>query len=408
MNEMNPEQTFRWDKTYAFMDEHGLDGLVVFGADRSDRYDAGQWFGRDRRYQQFVIPREGTPTMLAFAPQVAAQNMLSVERGLETWVQDIRVGKLVPGIVSLIKEKNLDNKRLGTIGTGYGSAFYPAGWVPNITWNAITKELPNVDFQDFTAAFGMLIAQKSEQDIEHIARAASAGDGAIDAMMRIAAPGVSEADLYAEGAYSMMRAGMRVTWMLFQTGAENYSWGEPTWLTRPEQARHLTDADQVWGELFPNYAELNTHVNMSFTVGKVAEETRLCGEIAEASYRLGVENVRVGRTLAEVAQAMEEPLNEFNAWHITPHIASLNPLLAGGDSGVAIDQHLPGFAKRFGTLNPERMGMDFEIKEGMTFSLQPDARLGTRGAIVGGVVVATKDGCVELNKVSPKFNHVEL
>lgn len=408
MDFKSPEQKFRWEKTYQFMDEHDLDGLLVFGADRSDRYDAGQWFGRDRRYQQFVIPRVGEPTMLSFAPQVAAQNMLSVERELETWVDDIRVGKLVPGIVSLIKEKGLDRKRVGTIGTGYGSPFYPGGWVPAITWKAITDELTHTKFTDVTAAFGMLMAQKSAQDIEHIAKAARSGDSAIEAMMRVTAEGATETEIYAEGTASMLREGMRVTWMLFQTGANNYSWGEPTWLTRPEEPRRITRSDQVWAELFPNYAELNTHVNMSYTVGEVHENTRRCAEIAMESYRLGVESLRVGATLGDVAKAMETPLNDANAWHITPHIASLNPLLAGGDSGVAIDKHLPGFAERFGSLQPELMGMDFEIKSGMTFSVQPDARIGTHGAIVGGVVAVTDEGCQEFNNISTRVNHVDL
>jgi Xaa-Pro aminopeptidase len=398
------ERKYRHELTYAFMDEHGLDGIVMFGADRSDRYDAGQWFARDRRYQHLVVPRDGEPVMLSFAPQVLAQHMLSIERGLETWIEDFRVGRVTDGIPDLIREKKLDRARIGVIGIGYGSAFYPGGWVSKLTWDAITEQLPDTTFVDITADFGLVMARRSEHDLQNIAKAAAAGDAAIEAMMRIAEPGVSETALYAAGINEMLTGGMRVTWMLLQTGLDNYAWGEPTWLMRPEDPRCLAGNDQVWAEIFPNYAEMNTHVNMTFTIGEVPEVTRRCAEAAQESYRVGVNALRPGRTLADVAELMEEPLAEINAWHITPHIASLNPLLAGGDSGASISDHLPGFAERFGTMvKPERMGMNFEIQEGMTFSLQPDARIGRHGACVGGVVAVTADGVREFNTVSTQM-----
>ncbi|MCM2390620.1 M24 family metallopeptidase [Streptomyces albipurpureus] len=395
-------------RTQEFMDAHELDGLLVFGADRSDRYDAGQYLFRDRRYQHFVVPRHGEPTMVAFAAQVAAQNQLTGERGLETWIEDIRVGSAPELLPEIAREKQLGRGRLGVIGAGYGSPFYPGGWVSRSVWDAISERLPDATLIDITRDYGLVMAQRSDEDLAHIATAAAAGDAAIETMMTLARPGVEETELYAEGVASMMRRGMRVTWMLFQTGFNNYAWGEPTWLTRPEQARALERSDMVWAEIFPNYAELNTHVNMSFVLGTPPPETLHCAEVARASYEAGVAAVRPGASFKDVCTAMEAPLTEAGMWHLTPQFASLNPLLSGGGSGLGIRDHIDGFADAY----PHADGhagpfFDFEIKPGMTFSLQPDARLGHRGAIVGGVVAATESGCREFNTVSTRLNSVE-
>ncbi|TYB48173.1 M24 family metallopeptidase [Actinomadura chibensis] len=402
------EREFRMRRTREFMDEQGLDALLVFGADRSDRYDAGQYLFRDRRYQHFVVPRDGEPTMVAFAAQVAAQHMLTRERGLQTWIDDIRVGPGPELLPAIVREKGLAAGRLGVIGAGYGSPFYPGGWVSKPVWDAVSERLPDAELVDVTRDYGLVMARRSDEDLEHLATAAAAGDAAIEAMMAAARPGVDETALYAEGIAAMLRRGMRVTWMLFQTGLDNYAWGEPTWLTRPEPARVLGSADMVWAEIFPNYAELNTHVNMSFTVGTPPAETLRCAEVARASYEAGRAALRPGATFADVCAAMEEPLTEAGMWHLTPQLASLNPLLSGGGSGLGIREQVPSFAGAY----PHADGhagpfFDFEILPGMTFSLQPDARLGRHGAIVGGVVAATETGCREFNTVSTRLNSVD-
>jgi Xaa-Pro dipeptidase len=403
------ERAFRMRRTQEFMDAHDLDGLLVFGADRSDRYDAGQYLFRDRRYQHFVVPRHGEPVMVAFAAQVAAQNLRTREQGLETWIEDIRVGSAPELLPEIAREKGLGRGRLGVIGAGYGSPFYPGGWVSRSVWDAIGERLPDAALLDVTRDYGLVMARRSDEDLGHLATAAAAGDAAIEAMMALAEPGLDETALYAEGVAAMLRRGMRVTWMLFQTGLDNYAWGEPTWLTRPEPARRLERSDMVWAEIFPNYAELNTHVNMSFTLGNPPAETLRCAEAARASYEAGVAAVRPGASFAEVCAAMEKPLTEAGMWHLTPQFASLNPLLSGGGSGLGIRDHVAGFAGAYPRADGhEGPFFDFEIESGMTFSLQPDARLGRRGAIVGGVVAATESGCREFNTVSTRLNSVEV
>ncbi|MCW5251325.1 MULTISPECIES: M24 family metallopeptidase [unclassified Streptomyces] len=403
------ERAFRMRQTEEFMDAHELDGLLIFGADRSDRYDAGQYLFRDRRYQHYVLPRHGEPTMVAFAAQVAAQHQLSRERGLETWIDDIRVGSAPELLPAIAHEKKLGRGRLGVIGAGYGSPFYPGGWVSKPVWDAISERLPEATLVDVTRDYGLVMARRSDEDLAHIATAAAAGDAAIEAMMALARPGVDETELYAEGVATMMRKGMRVTWMLFQTGLDNYAWGEPTWLTRPEPSRKLERRDMVWAEIFPNYAELNTHVNMSFTLGEPPAETARCAEVARASYEAGVAAVRPGATFGEVCAAMEVPLTESGMWHLTPQFASLNPLLSGGGSALGIREHVDAFAETYPHADGHaRPFFDFEIRPGMTFSLQPDARSGRSGAIVGGVVAATESGCREFNTVSTRLNTVDV
>jgi Xaa-Pro aminopeptidase len=402
------EKAYRWGMARAFLRERGLDGLVIFGSDRSDRYDAGQYLFRDRRYQHAVFPLEGEPVMIGFAAQVALQNMVSRERGLESWIEDIRIGRVAELMPELIEEKGLANRRLGVIGLGWGGPFFPGGWVSASLAEAVKSKLPKAELVDVTQAFGLMMMRKSAADIECVAAAAAAGDSAMQLMMDTAGPGVSEKDVYSAGFVAMLERQMRVTWLLMQTGLENCSWGEPSWLMRPEPPRRLVDQDIVGAELFPNYAEMNCHVNMSFTVGSVDPTTRRCGDIARQSYEQGLNAIKAGASFQTICAAMDEPLTEANAWHLTPQIAALNPLYAGGTSGLGVREQLPEFARRYPHADGgEGTPFDFALEEGMTLSLQADARLGRHWANLGGMVVVTRDGCRELNQLSTRLRHVE-
>lgn len=401
------EKAYRWSRTRAFMEVNDLDALLIFGSDRSDRYDAGQYLTFDRRYQHLVFPREGEPTMIAFAAQVAVQNMIARERGQDSWITDIRTGAITHLGPQILKEKGLDKGRIGVIGAGWGGPFFRYGWVPKDAWEAVQAGLPDATIVPVTQEYGLLMAQKSREDLDRLKRAAQAGDAAIEAMMAVARPGASETEIYAAGYAAQLALGMRVTWMLFQTGIENPSWGEPTWLIRGHEPRRLEADDLVGAEIFPNFGELNTHVNMTFTIGKVADQTRRCHDIAREVYAIGQRMLKPGASFREVFEAMEEPTRRAGAWHLTPQIAALNPLLGGGPSADGIRNHLPDLARTYPHVDGgERMPFDYEIKDGMTFSLQPDCRFGRHWSLIGGVVAVTDKGLEEYNTLSPRMNAV--
>lgn len=402
-----PERDYRWARARAFMEENELDGLLLLGSDRSERLDGAQYLGRDRRYQHMVFPREGTPTLIAFAAQAATQNMVSREMGRETWVEDIRTGPVSHELPKVVEEKGLSGSRLGVVGLGWAGPFLPHGWIPSGMWERISSSLPNATFVDVTTKFGFLMMVRSEADIALLGKAARAGDNAIRAMMAMAKPGVSELDLYAEGYSSQLREGMRVTWMLFQTGIENPTWGEPTWLARPEAPRILQETDQVGGELFPMCAEMHTHVNFSFVLGQPPELTTRLAALAREAYEIGLGKLKPGASFHEIAQAMAKPIEREGAWHLTPEIANINPIIAGGTSGNGIRQHVPELVAMHPKVDAgEGVPFDFEIEKGMTFSLQPDARIGRHWAIVGGVTAVTDGGAIELNEVSPRQQYI--
>lgn len=401
------EKNFRWERTRAFMDEHQLDALLIFGSDRSDRYDAGQYLTYDRRYQHVVFPREGEPSMIAFAAQVAIQSMITRERGQDSWIRDIRTGAVTELAPQLLREKGLDRGRIGVIGAGWGGPFFRSGWVPKAVWETIEEALPNATMVPVTMEYGLLMTQKSQADIDHLARAAKAGDTAIEAMMAVARPGATETEIYTAGYAAQLSLGMRVTWMLLQSGYENPSWGEPTWLIRGHESRRIEKNDMVGAEIFPNFAELNTHVNMSFTLGAVPDETRRCAEIAREVYEIGLAKLKPGASFRDVFEAMEAPTQKAGGWHLTPQIAALNPLLGGGPSADGVRGQLPDLAEQYPHVDGgERMPFDYEIKEGMTFSLQPDCRFGRHWSLIGGVVAVTQNGLRELNTLSTRMNSI--
>lgn len=55
-----------------------------------------------------------------------------------------------------------------------------------------------------------------------------------EAMLRCAAPGVSEADLYADGMAAAFRSGCAAPDMLLWSGPGFVAWGPPAWSYRPQ------------------------------------------------------------------------------------------------------------------------------------------------------------------------------
>jgi hypothetical protein len=57
------------------------------------------------------------------------------------------------------------------------------------------------------------------------------------------------------------------------------------------------------------------------------------------------------------------------------------------------------------------MGGDPEIRPGMTFALEPNACLDTRGVNIGGALIVAETGCEELNAIptsTPCMTHAGL
>jgi Xaa-Pro aminopeptidase len=398
---LNKERDLCWERVRRFMDERGLDGLLVFA---SDKLGLDHYLTNDRPGQHLIFPRHGKMVSIAFSAQVPAQNMTSAERGENTWLEDVRIGLGGDNVVKLLREKGLENKRVGVVGTGeLGTSFMREGWVPYPTWMAIKEALPTTTFENVTLGFVLLMLERSPRDIACLRKAAASGEEACKAMIEATRAGATELDVYNAGICAIHQAGAQATGMILTSGPDNTAWGPSTWVYREEKPRVLREGDIVMVELFPRCAGMEAQQQLSIAIGNVHPNHETCATAARKSYELGLEAIKPGVKFSEVSEIMEAPVREIGGWHITPHLHTMNPHSHTDSVGVDLEKQVPELARRFPTIQGRgRVGGDFELKPGMTLSVQPNAQLGRHRVNIGGTVVVTETGAEELNFI-PNF-----
>ena len=401
------ERDFRWGRVLTFMDEHGIDGLLVFA---SDRPGADHYLTNDRPGQHIVFPRKGKMVSLAWSTQVVSQNLISRECQEDTWLEDIRVRWAGASVAELLREKGLEGKRVGVIGLGALGASPSAqdGWVPYGTWVSIKESLSTTTFQDVTSDFLLLMLERSPQDIAYLRRAAQAGEKACKEIMEAARAGATELDVYSAGMCSFHKNGMNTAPLILTSGPDNFSWGRPMWLYRDQPPRVLKEGDLVMVEMFPEYGGMEAQLQLAVGIGAVHPDHEMCAGAARKAYEAALAAIKPGATFGEVCEAMEKPVLEIGGWHLTPLIHTLNPPLVQTSSiALNIEIQVPEIAHHYVHVRGRnRSGKDFQLKPGMSFELEPNAHLGRHRVNIGGTVVVTETGVEELNEISTRLRRV--
>jgi Xaa-Pro aminopeptidase len=198
-------------------------------------------------------------------------------------------------------------------------------------------------------------------------------------------------------------------WMIVHTGADNPGWGPPRWFYRADNAknRRLEAGDLILAEIFPFVGQEQAEAQMCIALGSVHDDYRRAADVARTSYEIGLETLRPGARFGDVATAMERPLQNAGAWHLTPLIHSMNPMDLVGAVTVGID-NIPGIRQRFKDLSegPQPTRPDVVLEPGMCFQVQPNAGFGRHRVNIGGNVIVTEDGVEELNRLPCRLRTV--
>ena len=217
-----------------------------------------------------VFPAEGDPvysTWIAF--RVIGRDDPQNDR--EYWIKDLRAGLIGPGVVSVLSELGLAGERVGIVGLRSRGPMELEGYIPYAVWEKITSDLPGTAFEDVSAKFGYLVAQKSAEELELARFTASLGELACQRMLEITRPGVSEAEIYAEVTSLIFRAGAMLTppSLIVKSGRDSLSWGPPEWGAGAVPARVIGRGELVSSELMPTYGGVETQQQMMIAIGPV-------------------------------------------------------------------------------------------------------------------------------------------
>ncbi|MER6952379.1 M24 family metallopeptidase [Streptomyces sp. NPDC002623] len=395
------ERDRRWNLARTFMDEEGLDALIVYGEHEDNGpapYYFDTWFTNDRPGQTIVFPRNGDPIALASVPSFVFDHLEGVRRGDALWIaaDNVRVGRGAGTIAEVLNEYGLAKASIGVAGLEPYIPAHPEGIMPSALWDAVVSDFPDATFKRVGGGLARLMMPLSEEEVAVVRHSASIGDAMVRAMVDAARPGIGENEVYAAGMSAAYMRGTAVPQMHFYSGPEPVVWGPPQWAYRPQAPRILQEGDVITSEIFCQFGMRATQHQVAIAVGEVHEDIERAARVARDCYQAGLETMRAKRRFGDVAEAMLAPLEEAGGWVKGPQIHGLNPIAAL--CRVPIDFSQVDGIDRY----PEVPGIptllaDLELQPGMTFAFEPSCGFGRRLVTLGGTVIVGDDEAIELN-----------
>lgn len=399
------ERDRRWNGLRERMRARGIDALVAGSFQGRERIES--YLIDDFLDSVVILPRHGAATVLAFSPARVSRTFESARRGHEPWTTDFRIGFGGAKVAAILHEKGVAAGGVGLVGFGPTAPGEMEGLVPLGFYNTLTAALPGARVVDFTQDFTDFVLIKGDEEIALLRFAAMVSERACEAMIEACAPGVSEAEIFADVLHEIHRWGCdtRYPFLSLQSGPDNIGWGVPRWTIRAEPPRLLAAGDLVQAEIHTCYGGQEAQVQMSVALDPVDDDIRACERVARLSYEAGVAAVRPGARFADVVRAMEAPIAAAGCWAKTP---LLHTLTFGATGFTPVNRaQLAGTPEERieGQVTPGIRRGDLVLEPGMGLELEPNACLGTKRVNIGGAVLVTATGCEELSRIPTRVHH---
>ena len=396
------ERDRRWANVRKLMRERGFDGLLVAGFRSREMYET--YISDDYNEGCVIFPLEGDPVVITWAYLRVMRARWSQERGATLWVDDYRVATSGTGVAEVLREKHLAESNLGVVGLSSQAPTEIYGAIPANFWMELTAALPKARWQDISEEFSHLMLVKSDEELAQVRYAARAAEAACKVIAEVAAPGVGEEVVFAEGTAEMLRHGIGVRYpvIVMNSGPHTLSWGPPRWTTSGEAPRILQRGDLMQAELMPLCGNQEVQVQMTVALDPLDDTNKQCERVALASYAAGIKALKPGIAFADLLAAMEEPLKSAGCWGYTPLVHSVGPHFLAGRTLVNQDQ--VKLDVRYAGANAARQRQAI-LQPGMVFAFEPNACIGTHRVNIGGTVIVTATGCEELNHIPTTVTH---
>ena len=396
------ERDRRWAKVRTLMHERGFDGLLVAGFRSREMYET--YISDDYNEGCVIFPLEGDPVVITWAYLRVMRARWSQERGATLWVDDYRVATSGTGVAEVFREKKLAESSLGVVGLSSQAPTEIYGAIPANFWMELTAALPKARWQDISEEFSHLMLVKSDEELAQVRYAARAAEAACKVIAEVAAPGVGEEVVFAEGTAEMLRHGIGVRYpvIVMNSGPHTLSWGPPRWTTSGEAPRILQRGDLMQAELMPLCGNQEVQVQMTVALDPLDDTNKQCERVALASYAAGIKALKPGIAFADLLAAMEEPLKSAGCWGYTPLVHSVGPHFLAGRT--LVNQEQVKLDVRYAGANAARARQAI-LEPGMVFAFEPNACIGNHRVNIGGTVIVTATGCEELNHIPTTVTH---
>ncbi|MFQ5895947.1 MAG: M24 family metallopeptidase [Nitrospinota bacterium] len=368
------------------MEEEGLSALLLFGLGGTNRRGQADLYYlsgyRDFNHAYLILPREGEPTLF-----VGLYNHLHNARALSVF-PDVRHGGYGPpqAVAERLEELGLGASRIGLVGVNPRFRII----LPYDHLVYLRERFPEAGWVDVSARFRALRLVKSEEEIAWLQEGARLSDLALEALVEVARPGISEFELAGRMAAAYLaRGGEQLVHMVTAT-----SMADPrTPLPWQNATRRRVEAgDVILTELSAAYCGYAGQVLRPFTVGAgPTAEYRALFEVALETYEAMARAMRAGASAGEVLEAAEIiPRRGYRIYDSLAH-------------GFGVDLLQPSLGIPGSAYAPPPA--DFRYGENMVMVIQPNPITadGRRGVQLGDLGVVTREGFRSLHTFPRAF-----
>jgi Xaa-Pro aminopeptidase len=362
------ERGRRWDKLRKKMLMANIDALILLGNDiywGMGMANLRYLFQVDAQIGAYAIfPLTGDP--IVWHSVVHMNRPTSMYLSLNTWMTDFRsFGGLAP-IADEIKSRGLERSKLGLV--GFSSTIQVAETILHDDVVNLERLLPNATFVNSSALLQEMRIVKSEEEIDMLRGAGKIARKVIDAMVSMARPGVTEAELYAEMIRTQIaNGGEPNVFNLLSSGPVEHP-SDELWhlLHGCEQPlvptmRPLKAGDIVIAEWHTKYGGYRCHTEYSVYLGKKAPQELLdIWAVSVDCLEASKQALSAGHTIREAVAMIRKPAEK----------AGLDFVELGFHAMGLASPEFPTVIYREGyggnTLNGHGIG-DFVLEEGMCF-----------------------------------------
>jgi Xaa-Pro aminopeptidase len=279
------ERERRWQNIRNHMRQRGINVLVIWGFAGYNSSQCANFrylsniptFGNLAYPGYIIFPLEGEPTIIGFAPMPADK----------LWIQDIR-GKFPTysqAIMGRIIELGCDNAAIGIINTR--GADGEIGF-PYSTYVALRSGLPHARIEDCTDILEETRMIKSDDEIRCLELGCDAANEVIEAIMKIARPGVRDCEVVAKILETLVRNGCEVdSLFLYGSGQDRVDAGKGPFLN-PRYLRLLAKGDMIHMEFDAKYNGYVAQHNQVFALGEPDGEWKKVAGVAAGTLDLGL------------------------------------------------------------------------------------------------------------------------
>jgi Xaa-Pro aminopeptidase len=310
------ERDRRWGAVWEEMILNGLDCLLVMGDDRtSGQGDANARYLAHTNGQGMgtvvIFPLEGTPVLFGSPPHMH-DKPFPVYKAFTDWITETRALSGLKPVVETLRAMGYEQRTIGLV--GFKSAGpYASNIFSREQYQFLLKELPAAQFVEATPIVEKIRTIKSPEEIEMLKRSGEISRLKVDAMIRMAKPGVTECELFAEMVKTeISHGGEAFIFNLLTSGSVTdtdhvqhllHGRGQPLSPT----TRPFKEGDLIIAEFHSSYGGYLTGCEKSVYIGTPPRELQNIHAVAVECLEKGIQKLKPGVAIGEAAEGFREP-----------------------------------------------------------------------------------------------------